>query len=110
MRARGILVSKGRAEIVEVEVDDPGRDEVLIETKACGICMEEVYIYRGLLPGGRVVGHEGVGTVVKIGEDMKNVDVGDMVTTLGGPAFAEYYKTKGCNVARIPSDIDDFTL
>jgi len=110
MRSRGILVSKERAEIVEIEVDNPGRDEVLIETKACGICMEEVYIYRGLLPGGRVVGHEGVGAVVKVGEDVKNVDVGDMVTTLGGPAFAEYYKTKGCNVARIPSDIDDYTL
>jgi len=51
MRARGILVSKGRAEIVEVEVHALGRDEVLIETRACGICMEEVYIYRGFASG-----------------------------------------------------------
>ncbi|MCD6538039.1 hypothetical protein J7L18_05450 [Candidatus Bathyarchaeota archaeon] len=49
MRARGILVSKGRAEIFKV--DDQGRDEVLIETRACGICMEEVYIYRGFASG-----------------------------------------------------------
>jgi len=49
--------------------------------------MEEVYIYGGLLPSGRVVGHEGVGTVVKVGEDVENVDVGDVVTTLGELAF-----------------------
>lgn len=63
-----------------------------------------------MLPGGRVVGHEGVETVVEVREDVENVDVGDMVTTLGGPAFAEYYKTKGCNVVRMPSGIDDYTL
>ncbi|MCD6538040.1 hypothetical protein J7L18_05455 [Candidatus Bathyarchaeota archaeon] len=62
-----------------------------------------------MLPGGRVVGHEGVEAVVEV-RDVENVDVGDMVTTLGGPAFAEYYKTKGCNVVRMPSGIDDYTL
>lgn len=92
METEGILLSQGVAKKVRFELGDLGRDEVLIETKACGICMGEIYVYRGKLPGGRVMGHEGVGVVAEVGEDVNNVEVGDRVTTLGGPALAKYYK------------------
>jgi len=110
METEGIFLSRGVAKKVKIKLEDPRRDEVLIETKACGICMGEIYVYRGELPGGRVMGHEGVGVVVEVGEDVENVKVGDKVTTLGGPAFAEHYKTKSRNVAKIPSDVDDYAL
>jgi len=110
METEGIFLSRGVAKKVKIELGDLGRDEVLIETKACGICMGDIYVYRGDLPGGRVMGHEGVGVVAEIGEDVENVKVGDKVTTLGGPAFAEYYKTKSRNVAKIPFDVEDYAL
>ena len=110
MKAQGIRLSKGAAEIAETEVEEPKRNEVLIETKACGICMGDVYVYRGKVPGGTVMGHEGVGTVAEVGEAVKNVEVGNRVTTLGGPAFAEYYKTNSRSVERIPEDVEDLAI
>ena len=110
MKTEGILLSRGVARRVKFELGDLGRNEVLIETKACGICMGDIYVYMGKLPGGRVMGHEGVGIVVEAGEDVDAVEVGDKVTTLGGPAFAKHYKTKSYNVAKIPQDVDDYAL
>ncbi len=107
MKAQGVFLSKGVAKTVEIDVDEPGKNEVLIETKVCGICMGDVYTFQGKLIGGKVVGHEGVGIVAEIGENVENVKVGDKVTTLGGPAFAQSYKTDRRNVACIPEDAED---
>lgn len=103
-------MSRGKAESREIEVPRPGRSEILIETKACGICMGDIYVYEGRLPSEEAMGHEGVGVVAKVGEDVINVKCGDKVTTLGGPAFAEYYLTDRRNVAKIPDNIEDFAL
>jgi len=107
MKTKGITISKGLAKTVEIDVDKPGMNEVLIETKACGICMGDIYTFQGKLPGSKVMGHEGVGVVAQVGEGVKNVQVGDKVTTLGGPAFAEYYKTDCRSVAKIPCGVED---
>jgi len=107
MKTKGIMISKGLAKTVEINVDELGRNEVLIETKACGICMGDVYTFQGKLAGGKVMGHEGVGVVAEVGEGVKNVQVGDRVTALGGPAFAEYYKADCRSVAKIPKGIED---
>ncbi|MEM2740449.1 MAG: zinc-binding dehydrogenase [Candidatus Bathyarchaeia archaeon] len=104
---KAIRISKGKAEIVDIEVEKPGREEVLVETRACGICMSEVNMFMGKLPGGRVAGHEGVGIVSALGEDVVGIDIGDRVTTIGGPAFAEYYKTSVRNIERIPDYVKD---
>jgi len=107
MKVQAIYLSKGLAKTVEIEVDKPGRNEVLIEIKACGICMGDVYVFQGKLPGGKVMGHEGVGIVTDVGESVKNIKVGDKVTTLGEPAFAEFYKTDYRKVAKISEDAED---
>ncbi|AWI05964.1 zinc-binding alcohol dehydrogenase family protein [Clostridium drakei] len=57
-------------------------DDVLIKTKRVGICGSDVHLYHGenplaVLP--RVMGHEVVGEVVEIGDDVKNLNVGDHV-------------------------------
>ncbi|MBS7642467.1 MAG: zinc-binding dehydrogenase [Candidatus Bathyarchaeia archaeon] len=104
---KAIRVYKDNAEIIDMEIEKPRRNEVLVETKACGICMSEVYMFTGKLPGGRVAGHEGVGVIAALGEDVVGVDIGDRVTTLGGPAFAEYYKTSIHNIEKIPSYVND---
>ncbi|MEM1508090.1 MAG: zinc-binding dehydrogenase [Candidatus Bathyarchaeia archaeon] len=109
-RMRGIFLDKSVAKIVEADIPKPRRNEVLIETKACGICMGEVYVFQGKLPGGKIMGHEGVGIVAEVGEDVKDIKPGDKVTALGGPAFAEYYKTERRNVAKIPENIDEKDL
>jgi len=107
MKVQAIILSKGVAEIGEINVDSPSGDEVLIETRACGICMGDVYAFQGKLPGGRAMGHEGVGIVAEVGEKVENVNCGEKVTTLGGPAFAQLYKTSCRNVAKVPDDVED---
>lgn len=82
------------------------RREMKFLIKACDICMSEVHVFEGRLPGGQLAGHEGVG-VVKVGEEADNVKPGDKVTTLGGPAFADLYKTSKQNVAKIPENVED---
>lgn len=107
MKVQGISLSKGIAKTVAIKVDKPRKGEVLVETKACGVCMGDVYVFQGKVPGGKVMGHEGVGIVVEAGEDVKNVECGDKVTTLGGPAFAELYKTDYRNLIKIPENVQD---
>lgn len=59
MRVQALFITKGTARIEEIDVDEPCGNEVLIETKACGICMGDVYTFQGKLLGSRAMGHEG---------------------------------------------------
>jgi len=110
LKAQAIFLSVGEAKLREIEVPGPGRSEILIETKACGMCMGDIYVYEGRLPSDQAMGHEGVGVVAKVGEGVSNVRCGDRVSALGGPAFAEYYLTDCRNVAKIPDNVEDFSL
>ena len=49
----------------------PGRGEVLLQVKACGVCFHDVINRRGNLPRTKVpaiLGHEAAGEVVAIGD------------------------------------------
>ena len=60
----------------------PNRGEVLIETKAVGICGSDLGIYKGefskIIPP-LIIGHEGGGIVREIGTGIMDVKVGDYV-------------------------------
>lgn len=58
-----------------------GPGEVIVEVARCGICGSDVQAYltgKGIRPG-TVMGHECVGTVVRIGSEMQTFKVGDRV-------------------------------
>ena len=61
--------------------------EVRIKVEAAGLCHSDVSVLDGLIPFPTpvVLGHEGAGTVVEVGEGVTSVKVGDHVvtTTLG---------------------------
>ncbi|WP_434419975.1 NAD(P)-dependent alcohol dehydrogenase [Nannocystis pusilla] len=67
--------------IEEVELDDPRADEVLVEVEACGICHTDLsakdHDYGTPLPA--VLGHEGVGRIVALGEGVTGLVVGARV-------------------------------
>ena len=63
----------------------PGRGEVLIQVRACGVCYHDVINRRGNLPRTHVpaiLGHEAAGEVVEVGPDTPGWKVGDRVATL----------------------------
>ena len=60
----------------------PAAGEAIIRIKAAGICGSDVHIFHGKNPFAiypRILGHEAAGEVVRIGEAVTNVKVGDHV-------------------------------
>ena len=79
-----VFYGKGDLRIEDIELREPGRGEVTIRVKACGICGTDVHIYHGdegaaPTPRGTVLGHEFAGIVEAVGEGVKNIKVGDRV-------------------------------
>ena len=80
-----ILPAIGRPLVVdEVPVPSVGADEVLIETRTCGICRTDLHIQDGLaylakLP--HIPGHEPAGVVAVVGRNVRGLEPGQRVTT-----------------------------
>jgi propanol-preferring alcohol dehydrogenase len=66
----------------EREAPAPGRGEVLVEIAACGVCRTDLHVVDGELPQPKlpiVPGHEIVGRVAAIGEDVAAFAVGERI-------------------------------
>ena len=82
MKPYGVyFLEPGKSEIREINVSDPGPDQVQIRCVANGICMGEVSIFTGAERPNYpcLVGHEGIGVVAKVGANVKNLKEGDWV-------------------------------
>jgi len=68
----------------DVELKQPGPGQVLVKVLACGICHTDLFVQSGafgdVFP--RVPGHELVGDVVAVGENVTRIQNGERV---GGP-------------------------
>jgi S-(hydroxymethyl)glutathione dehydrogenase/alcohol dehydrogenase len=79
-------------EVTKVQLDGPRRGEVLVEIKATGICHTDEYTLSGKDPEGlfpAILGHEGAGVVVEVGEGVTSVRPGDHVIPLYTPECRE---------------------
>ncbi|MER2041722.1 S-(hydroxymethyl)glutathione dehydrogenase/class III alcohol dehydrogenase [Desemzia incerta] len=75
-------------EIVEIDVDGPKKGEVLVKITDTAVCHTDAYTLSGTDPEGvfpAVLGHEGGGIVVEIGEGVTSVQPGDHVIPLYTP-------------------------
>ncbi|WP_366513764.1 S-(hydroxymethyl)glutathione dehydrogenase/class III alcohol dehydrogenase [Moorena sp. SIOASIH] len=71
--------------IETVQVAEPKAGEVMVEIKATGVCHTDAYTLSGADPEGlfpAILGHEGAGVVVEVGEGVTSVQVGDHVIPL----------------------------
>ena len=125
----------------DVPVPSIGDDEVLIKVKKVSICGTDLNIYKWgpwaqkTIPVPMVVGHEFMGTIEKIGKNVKGLEIGDRVSgeghitcgecppckkgkkhlcmnTLGvgvnrHGCFAEYFNLPAENVFKLPETIQD---
>ena len=72
-------------QIVELDVEAPKAGEVLIKITHTGVCHTDAFTLSGDDPEGvfpAVLGHEGAGIVVQVGEGVTSVAVGDHVIPL----------------------------
>ena len=63
----------------------PARGEVLLDVRACGVCYHDVIARRGdlgPLPLPAILGHEVVGEVIELGDDVTGWKIGDRAATL----------------------------
>src|ERR1700754_1019779 len=81
--ARAVVCRQANSEVVveTIHVESPHRHEVMIEMAACGVCHSDLSAANGTipLPPPIVLGHEGAGVVVEVGEDVEGLAVGDHV-------------------------------
>ncbi|WP_293682685.1 alcohol dehydrogenase AdhP [uncultured Phenylobacterium sp.] len=125
--------------IEELPIPTPGPDQILVRIAATGVCHTDLHAAKGDWPVRPappfVPGHEGVGTVVGVGKDVKRIKEGDRVgvpwlytacgycphcrtgwETLCGAqkntgysvngTFAEYVVADPNYVARLPDSLD----
>jgi len=87
MRSRAAVATKAGhpLEITEVNVDGPRAGEVMVEIKATGLCHTDAFTLSGEDPEGifpAILGHEGAGVVVEVGEGVTSLKKGDHVIPL----------------------------
>ena len=92
MKIRALVVEEKDAQFVEqdVELEGPGRGEVLVRIVAAGVCHTDAITRSGDLPMPfpAVLGHEGAGIVEQVGAGVTQVAAGDKVI-LGWPFCGE---------------------
>ncbi|KGL45599.1 S-(hydroxymethyl)glutathione dehydrogenase/class III alcohol dehydrogenase [Listeria newyorkensis] len=95
-------------EIVEIDVEAPKKGEVLVKITDTAVCHTDAYTLSGDDPEGvfpAVLGHEGGGIVIEIGEGVTSVAVGDHVIPLytaecGECEYCTSGKTNLCQAVR----------
>ena len=90
MRTRAaVALEAGKPlEVMEVNLEGPKAGEVLIEIKATGICHTDDFTRSGADPEGlfpAILGHEGAGVVLEVGEGVTTLKPGDHVIPLYTP-------------------------
>jgi S-(hydroxymethyl)glutathione dehydrogenase/alcohol dehydrogenase len=83
MKARAAIFREigGALTIEEIDVDDPGPQEVRVRTVACGVCHSDLHFMQGNIGGAlpTVPGHEPAGIVDAVGSEVRHVKPGDHV-------------------------------
>ena len=78
-----------KIKLLELDVPIAKKREVLIKMLAAGICGSDIHAYRGTQPFlsyPRVLGHETAGEIAEVGEGIKELRRGDLVTV--DPVFS----------------------
>ncbi len=141
MKALAKLYPKAGIWMTEVDEPEVGHNDLLIRIRKTAICGTDVHIYnwdqwsQNTVPLGLVTGHEYVGEVVGMGEEVTGFAIGDRVSgeghitcgycrncragrrhlcrnTVGvgvnrAGAFAEYLVIPAFNAFKLPDDVSD---
>ncbi|WP_237065712.1 L-threonine 3-dehydrogenase [Microbulbifer guangxiensis] len=141
MKALSKLKSEPGIWLTDVEVPEPGHNDLLIKIRKTAICGTDMHIYhwdewsQKTIPVPMVVGHEYVGEVVGMGQEVAGFEIGDRVSGEGHitcghcrncragrrhlcrntygvgvdrqGAFAEYLVIPALNAFKIPENIPD---
>src|SRR5271155_5008754 len=82
-RAKAVVARQlgGPVVVEEIDIEAPRHGEVTIRLAACGVCHSDLSATNGTIsyPLPLVLGHEGAGVIVALGEGVDNYEIGDHV-------------------------------
>ena len=110
---KAVTVVESGVQIEDVDIPSPNDSEVLVKVHACGLNRADLIVADGGAHGaaggpGTIVGMEFSGEIVKCGENVKNLSIGDRVMCSGTSAWAEYAIADYGRVLKIPDHNMDF--
>ena len=82
MRAMLLKAPKERLCLESVPIPRPSPQQVLVKVQACGVCRTDLHIVDGELTSAKfplILGHQIVGRVEKVGEQVEKFSAGDVV-------------------------------
>jgi len=109
MKAMQLAAPRTALKLVDLPTPRPGRGQLLIKVRACGVCRTDLHVVDGELAQGKlpiIPGHEIVGTVAKKGAGVERFAIGERVGVpwLGYTCGACRYCASGrenlCDAAR----------
>ena len=79
-----VFYQKNNLKVEERKIPEPGKGQVLVRVRACGVCGTDVHIFCGdegaaPTPSGTVLGHEFAGEIAAIGPGVTGLSVGTRV-------------------------------
>jgi S-(hydroxymethyl)glutathione dehydrogenase/alcohol dehydrogenase len=88
VRAAVLTALNAPLTVTDIELPEPGAGQVRVRLAAAGVCHSDLSLSNGTLrqPVPAVLGHEGAGTVVAVGEGVTQVAPGDAVVLNWAPA------------------------
>lgn len=88
VRAAVLPAAGSSLEVREIHLPEPGPGQVRVRLAAAGVCHSDLSLSNGTLPQPMpvVLGHEGAGVVVSVGEGVDSVAPGDHVLLNWSPA------------------------
>lgn len=95
MRAAVLPEPGDDLEVEELDPIAPGPRDVVVAVGASGICHTDLSVrdglFAGMVTGAMIGGHEGAGSVVEVGDQVRSVSVGDRVIGAFRPACGSCY-------------------
>ena len=106
MKEVSILYTEGKGKFEEgkINIPDIESQQIRVKSKMTGVCRSDIEMMHGNfgpLPL-EMQGHEGLGEVLEVGADVKDVEVGDYVATRGEPAYADEYNANDGTFVKVP--------
>ena len=75
----GVYYGPGNIRVEIAPVPEIGDDEMLVKTVATSLCAGEAMDWYSRKDGGKILGHEPVGRVAKLGDKVTGLEIGDRV-------------------------------
>src|SRR5437764_12401317 len=79
--------------VEEITIDAPKRGEVLVRMAASGVCHSDLSVITGIMPAKLpcILGHEGAGTIERLGDGVEHLKEGDRVLLSWVTPCSNYY-------------------